>query len=117
MDKTKKILIQCDFDGTVTKEDISFMLMDAFADGDWREINRQYNDGKISVGEFNESAFAMIKAGKKEMLDFMKGKVVVRRGLITFVDLCKKKGIRLVIVSNGWDFYVKQILEENGLMD
>ena len=112
---TKKILIQCDFDGTVTEEDVSFMLMDAFADGDWRAINQQYNDGKITVGEFNERAFALIKAGKKEMLDFLKGKVVIRRGLKTFVDLCKTKGIRLVIVSNGWDFYVKQILEENGL--
>jgi 2-hydroxy-3-keto-5-methylthiopentenyl-1-phosphate phosphatase len=26
-------LVQCDFDGTVTEEDVSFMLLDAFADG------------------------------------------------------------------------------------
>jgi 2-hydroxy-3-keto-5-methylthiopentenyl-1-phosphate phosphatase len=115
LEKLKNILIQCDFDGTITKEDISFMLLDAFAQGDWRAINKQYSDGKISVGEFNERVFALLKAGRKEMLDYLKGKVIVRRGLKIFVELCKKKGIRLVVVSNGWDFYVKQILQENGL--
>ena len=111
----KKILIQCDFDGTITTEDVSFMLLDAFAKGDWHAINDEYTAGKITVGEFNERAFALIKAGIREMLDYLQGKVIVRSGLKAFVELCKKKRIRLVIVSNGWDFYVKQILEENGL--
>jgi 2-hydroxy-3-keto-5-methylthiopentenyl-1-phosphate phosphatase len=76
----KKILIQCDFDGTITTEDVSFMLLDAFAKGDWRAINDEYAAGKITVGEFNERAFALIKAGKREMLDYLKGKVIVRSG-------------------------------------
>ena len=100
LDKTKKILIQCDFDGTITKDDVSFMLLDAFAKGDWRAINKEYSDGNITVGQFNEKAFAMVRAGKKTMLDYLEGKVVVRRGLKQFVEMCHKKDIRLVIVSN-----------------
>ena len=115
MDKTKKILIQCDFDGTVTKDDVSFMLLDAFAKGDWRAINKQYSDGKITVGEFNERAFALVRASKKAMLDFLNGKVIIRRGLKQFVELCRKKGFRLVIVSNGLDFYIKRVLSDNRL--
>jgi 2-hydroxy-3-keto-5-methylthiopentenyl-1-phosphate phosphatase len=115
LDINEKILVQCDFDGTITTEDVSFMLLDAFAQGDWHAINDEYAAGKITVGEFNERAFALIKAGKREMLDYLQGKVIVRSGLKAFVELCKKKGIRLVIVSNGWDFYVKKILEDNGL--
>ena len=115
LNNNKKILIQCDFDGTVTVDDISFMLMDAFAKVDWRAINDEYNAGKITVGEFNERAFSMLGADKKEMLDYLKGKVVIRAGFKEFAALCEKKGIRLVIVSNGWDFYVRQILEDNGL--
>ena len=115
MDKTKKILIQCDFDGTITKDDISFILLDAFAKGDWRAINKQYSDGEITVGEFNERAFALVRASKKAMLDYLNGKVIVRRGLKQFVELCQKKEFRLVIVSNGLDFYIKRILKDNGL--
>ena len=111
----KKILIQCDFDGTVTFDDISFMLLDAFATGDWRALDDEYTAGKITVGEFNNRVFSMLGADKKEMLDYLKGKVVVRTGFEDFAALCKKKGIRLVIVSNGWDFYVRQILEDKGL--
>ena len=113
----KKILIQCDFDGTVTVDDISFMLLDAFATGDWRALDDEYTAGKITVGEFNERAFSMLGADKKEMLDYLKGKIVIRAGFKDFTALCKKKGIRLVIVSNGWDFYVKQILEDIGIKD
>ena len=115
LDKAKKILIQCDFDGTVTEDDISFMLLDAFAKGDWRAINKQYSDGKITVGEFNERAFGLVRASKKAMLDYLKDKVKVRPGFQKLVELCQQKGIRLVIVSNGLDFYIKKILEDMGL--
>ena len=115
MEKAKKILVQCDFDGTVTEKDVSFMLLDAFAKGDWRAVNKQYTDGKITVGQFNERAFGMVKASKKAMLDYIKDRVTIRHGFNNFVKLCQKKGIRIVIVSNGLDFYIKKILEENGL--
>jgi len=115
LDKNNKILVQCDFDGTVTTEDVSFMLLDAFANGDWRVLDAEYGAGKITVGQFNERAFALVRAGKKEMLDYLKGKVVIRRGFKSFVQLCRKKGFRLVIVSNGLDFYIRQILTDIGL--
>jgi 2-hydroxy-3-keto-5-methylthiopentenyl-1-phosphate phosphatase len=115
LDKNKKILVQCDFDGTVTTEDVSFMLLDAFAKGDWHKLDDEYDGGKITVGQFNERAFALVRAGKQEMLDYLKGKVVIRRGFKSFVQLCRKKGFRLVIVSNGLDFYIKQILTDIGL--
>ena len=93
MEQAKKILIQCDFDGTVTEDDISFMLLDAFAKGDWRAINKQYSDGKITVGEFNERAFGLVRASKKAMLDYLKDKVKVRPGFQKLVGLCQQKGI------------------------
>ncbi|MBN1644146.1 MAG: MtnX-like HAD-IB family phosphatase [Dehalococcoidales bacterium] len=113
----KKVLVQCDFDGTVTVEDISFMLLDAFANGDWRAVNRQYAEGKITVGQFNEQAFAMVKTGKKTMLEYIKNRAVLRKGFRDFADFCKGKNFRLVIVSNGLDFYIEQIFKDNGLRD
>ena len=117
LDKTMKILIQCDFDGTVTEDDISFMLLDTFAKGDWRAINKQYSDGIITVGEFNERAFGLVRAGKKVMLNYLNDKVKIRPGFQKFVEICQEKGIRLVIVSNGLDFYIKKVLEDMGLLN
>ncbi|MBI2979758.1 MAG: hypothetical protein HYY41_02890 [Chloroflexi bacterium] len=62
LSKVTKTLVQCDFDGTITEEDVSFMLLDAFADGDWRRRLKEYEAGRISVGRFNTEAFSMVKA-------------------------------------------------------
>jgi 2-hydroxy-3-keto-5-methylthiopentenyl-1-phosphate phosphatase len=115
LEQARKIIIQCDFDGTVTEDDISFILLDAFTKGDWRTINKQHSEGKITVGQFNERAFGLVRASKKAMLDYLKDKVKVRPGFQKLVELCQQKGIRLVIVSNGLEFYIKRILEDMGL--
>jgi 2-hydroxy-3-keto-5-methylthiopentenyl-1-phosphate phosphatase len=110
-----KALVQCDFDGTITEEDISFLLLDAFAQGDWRQLLRQYKEHKISVGEFNTRAFAMVRADKHRLLEALQGGVKVRAGFHGLVTYCLEKGPRLVIVSNGLDFYIRAVLEHLGL--
>ena len=110
-----KTLVQCDFDGTITEEDTSFFLLDIFAQGDWRRLLQEYKEHKISVGEFNTKAFAMVKADKATLLEALKGKVKVRAGLHELVQYCLRRGFSLVIVSNGLDFYIEATLKELGL--
>src|SRR4030067_688173 len=96
-----KTLVQCDFDGTITEEDVSFMLLDTFADGNWRERLKDYQAGKISVGRFNTEAFAMVKADRASLVKVAKSTVRIRTGFSDFHAYCKQKDFRLVIVSNG----------------
>jgi 2-hydroxy-3-keto-5-methylthiopentenyl-1-phosphate phosphatase len=110
-----KTLVQCDFDGTVIEEDAGFFLLDAFAQGDWRRLLREYKEHRISVGEFNTKAFAMVKADKPMLLGALEGKVKVRAGFHELVNYCRRKGFRLVIVSNGLDFYIGATLKDLGL--
>jgi 2-hydroxy-3-keto-5-methylthiopentenyl-1-phosphate phosphatase len=110
-----KTLVQCDFDGTVTEEDTSFFLLDAFAQGDWRRLLREYKEHRISVGDFNTRAFAMVKADKPTLLEALEGKVKVRAGFHELINYCLGKGFRLVIVSNGLDFYIRAVLKDLGL--
>lgn len=110
-----RTLFQCDFDGTITEQDASFFLLDAFAQGDWHQVLRQYKRHKISVGEFNTKAFAMVKASKETLLETVMGKVKIRPGFQELVTYCAKRGFRFVIVSNGLAFYIKAILQEIGL--
>ncbi len=109
------MIIQCDFDGTITEEDVSFMLLDTFAQGDWRKWFQQYREDKISVGDFNTKAFAMVKVGSKDLLEVARDKVKLRDGLHNLIAYCQSRGFRFVIVSNGLDFYIKSILKDVGL--
>ncbi|MBI4181000.1 MAG: MtnX-like HAD-IB family phosphatase [Chloroflexi bacterium] len=117
MRKASKTLVQCDFDGTVTEEDVSFVLLDAFAEGDWRQLHREYEADRISVGRFNTEAFAMVKADRESLLALARSKVKIRAGFQQMVSCCRRKGFRLIIVSNGLDFYIDGILKDMGLAD
>jgi 2-hydroxy-3-keto-5-methylthiopentenyl-1-phosphate phosphatase len=110
-----RTLVQCDFDGTVTMEDASFLILDSFARGDWRKLNDDYEAGKMTVGHFNDAAIAMVRATKRAMLEAIQGKITVRPGFIAFVDFCRHNNWRLVLVSNGFEFYIEHILNKIGL--
>jgi 2-hydroxy-3-keto-5-methylthiopentenyl-1-phosphate phosphatase len=110
-----KILVQSDFDGTITEEDASFFLLDAFAQGDWRQLLREYKEQKMSVGEFNTRAFAMVKVDRRRLLESLQGNVKVRAGFHELVNYCQEKGFRFVIVSNGLAFYEQAVLTGFGL--
>jgi len=112
-----KMIIQCDFDGTLTVEDMGFFLLDTFAGGEWRQWLEQYRDNKISVSEFNSRAFATLKTAKEELLAAILSRAKLRDGFHELVGYCREKGFRLAIVSNGLDFYINSILADAGLGD
>jgi len=111
------MIIQCDFDGTLTVEDMGFYLLDNFAKGDWRQWLQDYRDKKITVGEFNSRAFATVRTAKEELLAAIRRETRLREGFSELVAYCREKGFRLAIVSNGVDFYINSILTEAGLGD
>lgn len=112
-----KTLFQCDFDGTVTPEDVSFMILDAFGNRDWRQLLEQYREGKITVAQFNSRAVRTIKADEQTLVRFVRDKAKLRPGLQTLLDYCHRRGFRFVVVSNGLDFYIKTILSDIGAGD
>jgi len=112
-----KTIVQCDFDGTITEKDVSYLLLDAFAGGNWRQLLNEYGGGRISVGAFNTKAFTMVKVDKQTLLDFIftKRKVEIRAGFNELLTYCSKKGFKFAIVSNGLDFYIEAILRDIGI--
>ena len=112
-----KTLVQCDFDGTITEKDVSFLLLDAFTDRSWRRMLKEYNEGRVSVGAFNRKAFAMIKADRNTVIDFVLNspEVKIRPGFSELLNYCAQHGLEFVIVSNGQDFYIDALLSRLGI--
>lgn len=110
-----KTVIQCDFDGTITEEDQSFLLLDAFASGNWRQLLTEYREGKVSVGYFNTKAFAMVKEDRQTLVNFVRQTAKIRPGFHELLAYCRREGIRFTIVSNGLDFYINTILTNIGV--
>ncbi len=93
------------------------MLLDAFADGNWRRWEEKHEAGTITVGRFNREVFSMVHTGRREMLDLVRSRVTIRPGFERWVAYCRSNRVRLVIVSNGLRFYIEEILGGLGLAD
>jgi len=109
-----KTLLQCDFDGTLTQGDVSFLILDRYAEGDWRAVFREYQEGRIPVGDFNNRAFAMVKQDRATLERLVREEARLRPGLHELVQYCESNGIAMAVVSNGLDFYIKTLLGHNG---
>ena len=113
----KRTLIQCDFDGTITEEDVAFLILDQYASADWHPWLNLYKKGKISVGDFNTRVFSLVKTDHATLTSFVRMHARLRPGFSELLDYCKLHNTDFVIISNGLDFYIKYILADLGLGD
>lgn len=106
------MIIQCDFDGTIIKNNLSVLIREYFAPESWRVIEEDYLEGRITVEESNRRQFALIKASKERLQEFVRYHIQIRQGFPEFVADCEADGNDLVIVSSGLDFYIETVLKE-----
>ncbi len=105
------IVVQCEFDETVTAGDLSFGLREAFAPDGWTAMEQDFLDGRSSPEENNAKQFKLIKVSNRDIEDFILGNVVLRPEFGEFVEYCRGVGLKLVIVSCGLDIYIDMILK------
>ena len=108
----EKTLIVCDFDGTITSNDSTDEILKKFSLLDWRKIGSDYDHGKISHFEMNRRFAKSIVINRKLMSNFIKTTIKLRKGFKSFFQRCIDTNTRLVIVSGGWDVYIKVILKD-----
>jgi 2-hydroxy-3-keto-5-methylthiopentenyl-1-phosphate phosphatase len=109
---SKRRVIFCDFDGTITNSDNIISLMREFAPPEWEVIKNKILAQEISIEEGVGSMFSLLPSQWKEKLtDYITEKAVIREGFKEFVQFTKEQGIPLYIVSGGIDFFVKPLLK------
>jgi len=109
------MIIQCDFDGTIIKNNLGVLLREKYACGDWQRIDSDYLHGHLTVEQSNKLQFAFIKESKERLQDFVRKHIELRPGFIEFVRYCQESAIPFVIVSSGLDFYIEPVLIEIGM--
>ncbi len=112
-----KILILCDFDGTISLEDITYLLVRHFCKGNWEAIAQDFTTGKITSPEAYHHIAEMLKAKEGEVREFLRRHGKIDPTFSTFTQYCRQKGIDLKILSDGLDFYIQTILEAHQLSE
>lgn len=105
------MLILCDFDGTVTREDVTNLLWDRHGIPRWREkLLGGYLSGAMSTLELMDVGWRAINLPVEELLATARSGVVVRPGLERLLDTCRTHGWSFHVVSNGLDWYLREFL-------
>lgn len=111
------LVVQCDFDDTVTLGNVSVAIREKFGPPNWLEMEDDYLLGRYSVEESNIRQYESIKTTKQELETFVVQQTRIRHGFSDFHEYCRQMGVRLVIVSSGLDIYIRPILSKLGLDD
>jgi len=103
------VVIYCDFDGTVTQDDVTDTLLTELADPNWRLIEAEWEQGLIGSRECLARQTPLIRGGWRaieERLSF----IALDQTFSAFGTWCTIQGIPLRIVSDGIDRVIEVLL-------
>ena len=105
----------CDFDGTIAVQDVGARMFRTFGGREAELTVHEYLTGAINAREcFVRECAAVQHLTMGEFLDFA-DQFELDPGFPRFVEFCEQQGIPVTVVSDGFDLYVRRLLESNGL--
>jgi 2,3-diketo-5-methylthio-1-phosphopentane phosphatase len=106
--------ILCDFDGTVSVEDITDSLLERFARPGWQTIEQAWRRGEIGSHDCMAEQVALLDATRAQIDEHLDS-MMIDRAFPAFVAEAEDAGIPLAIVSDGLDYAIRRILNSHGL--
>jgi 2,3-diketo-5-methylthio-1-phosphopentane phosphatase len=106
-----------DFDGTITLSDICIDIIEHF--GELEPYFSQLASGELKLRDFWIKVLKTFpeNVSFEDLYNFAKEKSEVDAYFLDFISFCKENQIPFEILSDGFDFYIKAILEKLKLED
>lgn len=104
-----------DFDGTACLQDVSEVLLDAFGEPGWEAYDEAVDRGEIGLREAARHQAAMLRGSREEMLAYALEHAELDPTFPPFAAWAAEHGVPLELVSDGFGFYIRPILERAGL--
>ena len=91
MQTKKSFEVLCDFDGTITNEDIGFSIIQTFAGPGWLEIEEAYQRGEKGSREAMTEIFQLTSVSEKDLQQFVDDNFFIDPYFPAFLDFCRQK--------------------------
>ncbi|MFZ1102281.1 MAG: HAD-IB family phosphatase [Hyphomicrobiaceae bacterium] len=101
--------VYVDFDGTIAPADPTDTVFDRFCDPSWREIEREWQEGRRTAQDCMARQVDLLRA-TPEALDRLLHTCVIDRHFRAFVELCRRWQLQVVVLSDGMDRVVRHVL-------
>jgi 2-hydroxy-3-keto-5-methylthiopentenyl-1-phosphate phosphatase len=106
--------IFCDFDGTISREDVTDIVLDLCADPAWRIVEAEWQAGSIGSRDCLARQVALLRCDEEE-LDGIADGAEIDPSFSAFAAYCAARSIPLTIVSDGFGRLIHRILTREGL--
>ena len=107
-----------DFDGTITEQDLLDEIAQTFGDEQvYKEVDEGLDDDSLSLNEVIRREFEPVHAPLEEVRSWVLENVRIRPGFHELVELVRRRGWRLAVVSSGFRELIQPVLEREGLED
>jgi 2,3-diketo-5-methylthio-1-phosphopentane phosphatase len=103
-----------DFDGTITIQDATDAILDAYADPEWLRIEEAWKAGHIGSRECLTAQMALVTATRQDV-DLLLDRIEIDAGFVTLLDVCADLSVPVHIVSDGFDYGIHRILTRPSL--
>lgn len=108
--------ILCDFDGTISVEDVIDSLLDRFGRSGWETLERDWRAGRIGSRECMEGQVGLLDMCREELDGHLDG-LWIDHAFPAFVVLARELRVPIRVVSDGLDYAIRHILGRHGLDD
>jgi len=106
--------IICDFDGTISRQDTTDLVLERLAAPAWRGLEDDWLAARITAAECMRGQIALI-GGSRADLEAVLDKVSLDPGFLAFVAWCDARALPVSIASDGVDAFIDRILARHGL--
>ena len=109
----RKVVVLCDFDGTVAEKDVGDLLFRRFGGPDAHAAVSEWERGEINSRECLERQAHATRATPEELRSFAHA-CRLDPYFRDFHDFARRRGIEVVVLSDGLDFYIERMLARHG---
>jgi 2-hydroxy-3-keto-5-methylthiopentenyl-1-phosphate phosphatase len=103
-----------DFDGTISTADVGVHLLERFGRPGWRDLDAQYDAGAIGSRECLLDEWELLD-GDEAALRAAAREVPLDPGFGPLVEMLHRAGSEVVVISDGFGFYVEQACRPYGV--
>ncbi|MCX7515258.1 MtnX-like HAD-IB family phosphatase [Rhodanobacter denitrificans] len=106
--------ILCDFDGTVSVEDVIDSLLDRYGRPGWEQLEEAWRAGQIGSRVCMSGQVGLLDMSQGDLDEHLDG-IRIDHAFAHFVAEARALGVPIGIVSDGLDYAIERILRRHGL--
>jgi 2-hydroxy-3-keto-5-methylthiopentenyl-1-phosphate phosphatase len=106
--------VYVDFDGTIAPSDPTDTLFARFCDPSWRTIERDWQEGRRTARDCMAAQVDLLRATPEAVAALLRT-MAIDPAFPGFVALCRRWQLNVVVLSDGLDLVVGEVLRAAGL--